>query len=202
MGIPKSMQEKYDVIAPIITEFCEKHLNSEYSAVSLLLLEKLCCKRPSPLIKGKPNTWACGIVYAIGSTNFLFDKTQRPHMKAAELAEKFGLSQSTAGSKAGEILKLLKITTFDPRWTLPSNLGDNPMVWMFETKSGFIIDVRYVSREIQEEFFNAGMIPFIPADRQSAPPPQEDSNSDPEKTERSKKKKEQYPIEGQLTFID
>ncbi|MCL2513772.1 MAG: DUF6398 domain-containing protein [Oscillospiraceae bacterium] len=146
MDVLKSMQEKYDIIEPIITKFCEKYLNGEYAAVSLRLLEKLCRKRPSPLIKGKPNTWACGIVYAIGSTNFLFDKSTAPYMKASELAEKFGLSQSTAGSKAGEIYKLLNISTFDPDWTLPSLLGDNPFVWMFETSGGFILDARHESR--------------------------------------------------------
>ena len=202
MKVPKSMQEKYDTIASIIIRFCEKNLNEEYASVSLLLLAKLCRKRPSPLIKGNPNTWACGIVYAIGSTNFLFDKSQPLHMRAKELAERFGISQSTAGNKAGEIYKLLNIAPLDPEWTLPSMLGDNPFVWMFETESGFIVDVRHAAREIQEKLFNAGMIPFIPADRKPAELPREEKKVESHKADSPKKKREQIPIEGQLTLID
>ena len=200
MRIPKSMQEKYDEISSIITEFCEKYLNDEYAAVSLLLLEKLCRKRPSPLNRGKPNTWACGIVYAIGSTNFLFDKSQTPYMQATELAEGFGLSRSTAGNKAGEIYKLLNITTFDPEWTLPSKLLENPMVWMFETDRGFIFDARYVPRETQEELYKAGMIPFIPADCEENESPQDDN--EPVKKNPTKRKREPDTIKGQITFDD
>ncbi|MCL2698953.1 MAG: DUF6398 domain-containing protein, partial [Defluviitaleaceae bacterium] len=135
-------------------------------------------------------------------TNFLFDKSQTPHMRAAELAKKFGLSQSTAGNKASEIYRLLKMTSFDPEWTLPSKLGDNPLVWMFETKSGFIFDARYASREIQEELFNAGMIPFIPADFEETAPPQDEDKSESMNTDHTKKKREQHLIEGQITFND
>jgi hypothetical protein len=167
MKIPKSMRDKYDAVVPIIIEFCGKHLNDEYTAMSLALLEKLCRKRPSPLIKGKPNTWAASIIYAVGSTNFLFDKSQTPHIRASELAEKFGLSQSTAGNKAGEICKIFDITRFDPEWTLPSNYENNPFIWMFQSDNGFVFDARRIPREDQEVLFNAGMIPFIPADRKN-----------------------------------
>ena len=82
--VPMAMLGKYEAIAAIIKEFCKEHLNEEYSDISLLMLEKLCRKRPSPIEYGKPNTWACGIIYAIGSINFLFDKSQTPHIRASE----------------------------------------------------------------------------------------------------------------------
>ena len=165
-AIKKPSQELYDSIAPLITGFCDDYLTEEYNETSLRMLGKLSRKRPSPLLKGNPNTWACGIVYAVGSNNFLFDKTQNPHMRAAELAEKFGLSQSTAGNKSREINKILKISMFDPEWTLPSRIGDNPLIWMFENERGILFDARHAPREIQARLFNAGLIPFIPADRQ------------------------------------
>jgi len=202
MKVPKSMLEKYEIIAPLITDFCEEYLNEEYADVSLLMLEKLCRKRPSPLLHGRPNTWACGIVYTIGSNNFLFDKSQTPYMRASDLAEEFGISQSTAGSKAAEIKKLLHIGVFDPEWTLPSKLGENPMVWMFETSNGFIFDARYASRAVQEDLFNAGQIPFIPADRKAAKEAQEEENITSEKTDTPKKKQERKVVEGQISFDD
>ena len=164
MNIPKSMKDTYDVIAPIIFEFCVDNLNEEYAAMSLLLLEKLCRKRPSPLLQGNPNTWACGIVYTIGTVNFLYDRSQPLYMRAVDLANGFGLSQTTASKKSSDIKKLLKVTVYDPEWTLPSKLKDNPYAWMFETNTGLIFDIRNAPRELQEEFYNAGMIPFIPDD--------------------------------------
>ena len=175
MKIPKSMQDKYADISTIISDFSDKYLNEEYTAMSLSLLALLCRKRPSPILSGKPNTWACGIIYAIGKTNFLFDRSQTPHIRASELAGMFGISQSTAGNKASEIKRVANIKPLDPEWTLPSRLFDNPMVWMFKTASGFMFDVRYAPRATQAEFFDAGLIPFIPADLNTAEVSPEDS---------------------------
>ena len=52
----------------------------------------------------------------------------------------------------------------DPHWTLPSKIGDNPMAW-YVTVNGLIMDARYMPREIQEEAYRKGLIPYIPADR-------------------------------------
>ena len=38
------------------------------------------------------------------------------------------------------------------------------MAWMIEF-NGFILDARYLKREIQEEAFRKGLIPYIPDDR-------------------------------------
>jgi hypothetical protein len=56
----------------------------------------LCRKRPSPLTSGKPSTWACAILYALDQVNFLFDRTQTPHLTPKELCAGFGVSTSTA----------------------------------------------------------------------------------------------------------
>ena len=150
---------------------------------------------------GKPNTWACGIVYAIGSTNFLFDRSQTPHMRAFELAEMFGISQSTAGNKAAEIKRLANIKQLDPDWTLPSRLGDNPRVWMFQTNSGYIFDVRYAPRDVQEEFFDAGMNPFIYVEIKPETA-REENKIEPPNEDKPARKREQTKIEGQIAFDD
>jgi len=165
MNVPKLMKEKYCEIELNIVNFCEKHFDEEYAIMSLKLLETLCWERPSPLLKGKTDTWAYAIVYAIGSANLLFDKTQTPYMKATDLAEKFGIGQSFVGNKAIEISKLLGIAPLDPEWTLPSKLKDNPMVWMVETKKGFAFDARKAPREIQKELLDSGLIHNISAGR-------------------------------------
>ena len=76
-NVPKEMQQRFDEVSKIIVDFCEDKLNDEYKQICLQLCATLCRKRPSPIISGKANTWACGIVHAIGMVNFLFDSTQK-----------------------------------------------------------------------------------------------------------------------------
>jgi hypothetical protein len=118
VNVPKTMSARYMEVAEIIEQFCDEKLNAEYKEICLRALQKLCRKRPSPLIKGRANIWACGIVYAIGSINFLFYKCQTINMAATDLAKWFGLSKNTAGSKAAEIKKLLNLSYFDAEFTL------------------------------------------------------------------------------------
>ena len=119
MAIPKVMQEKYDEIALLIAEFCDDRLNDEYKGLCLRLLEKLCRKRPSPLLGGREETWAAGIVYVICTNNYIFDKTNSLRMSAAALAAPFALSANAASVKASQIRKLLKLSSLDIQWLLP-----------------------------------------------------------------------------------
>jgi Domain of unknown function (DUF6398) len=163
--VPKAMQPVFDAVAAIIDDFCHKHLNEEYAQVSRKLAAALCRKRPSPLVKGKPEQWACASVYVIGSTNFLHDKNQSPHLPPGKLCELFGIGKSTATAKARSIKKMMGITCFDPRWTLPSKLSGNPVAWMIQV-NGFMVDARRMPLEIQEEAFRLRLIPFVPTTKE------------------------------------
>ena len=89
--VPKKMQEKYDAIVTLTDEVCKEYLDEEYAQLARQATAALCRKRPSPLLSGRVSSWACGIVYALGFVNFLFDKTQDPHMSAADLCAAFGV---------------------------------------------------------------------------------------------------------------
>lgn len=65
-GIAEEVQPAFENIAGLVDAFCREHLNEEYADLCRRLTEKLARKRPSPLVSGKPNTWACGIVRTIG----------------------------------------------------------------------------------------------------------------------------------------
>jgi len=164
MPIPKEMQAKYNEIAALIIDFCDKKLNDNYKNLCLQLLEKLCRKRLSPLLSGRAHTWAAGIVYTIGSNNFIFDKTQKIHLTANELVAPFGVSSSTASSKAAEIKKMFKIDYFNTEWMLPEHIENNSMVWTIMI-DGFFVDIRDMPLEIQEQAFEKGIIPYIPGER-------------------------------------
>ena len=126
MSVPKHMQSKYDEIAALIAPFCNEYLNDEYKALCLHALEKLCRKRPCPLLSGRARTWAGAILYAVGQANFLFDKSRTPYMKASELAERIGVGNSTLSAKAKELQKTLKINFYSAEWELPAFMEHNP----------------------------------------------------------------------------
>ena len=165
MNIPAQMQPVYEEIAGMIEEYCEKYMNEEYRTLCLRLLEKLCHKRPSPLLKGRRNTWAAGIVYAIAANNFIFDKSMPIHLTADELSRPFGIATSTAGNKAAEIRKLVRMSPWDTEWLLQELIEDNPAIWMLSV-DGFIVDARDLPLEFQQEAARRGLIPYVPAMRQ------------------------------------
>jgi len=165
---PPSREEKdepFRAISGLIDQFCKEHLNEEYAVLCRKLAEKLGRKRPSPLLQGNPNAWASGIVRAIGGVNFLHDKSQTPYMRATDIDHHLGTSPSTGAAKLAAIRKMFGMHQLDPHWSLPSRLEDNPMVWMIKI-NGFLMDVRYAPREVQEIAFRKGLIPYIPAGRE------------------------------------
>ncbi len=155
-------------VAAEITEltdgFCVDFLNEEYAKLCRELASALARKRPSPLLQGKRETWACGIVRTIGWVNYLDDLAQKPHMKLPVIDRAFGVAESTGQGKSKSIRKMLKIGNFDLRWTLPSKKDDNPRAWIVQV-NGMAIDARYAPKDIQEAAFKKGLIPYVPADQ-------------------------------------
>jgi hypothetical protein len=163
-SVPSSVEPAFSAIVSLIDAVCNKHLNEEYAALSRRLAATLARKRPSPILRGKPEIWACAIVYAIGAVNFLFDKSQTPHMRADELCNVFCISQSSGANKAKFIRDTLNMYQLDPNWCLPSRVDDNPMIWILQV-NGMMVDVRHMPREVQVIAYEKGLIPYIPADR-------------------------------------
>jgi hypothetical protein len=157
-------REIQELIAGMVDQFCREHLNEEYAVLCRKLTEKLARKRPSPLLSGKPNTWACGIVRTIGWMNFLDDRSQKPHMKLTAIDKLFGVGESTGQGKSMLIRRMFKIRQFDHHWMLPSRIEDSPTLWMLNV-NGFFMDIRDCPREAQEIAFEKGLIPYIPADQ-------------------------------------
>lgn len=169
--IPKRLtreekDENLGVVVELIDQFCKEHLNEEYAVLCRKLAEKLARKRPSPLVSGRPNTWACGIVRTIGWVNFLDDRSQKPHMKLTAIDKAFGVGESTGQGKSMLIRKTLKIRPMDPQWSLRSRMDQNPMAWMIQV-NGFLVDARFLKREVQEEALRKGLIPYLPEKPQS-----------------------------------
>ncbi len=144
--------------------FCREHLDDEYGALCRELAGVLARKRPSPLTRGKPESWASGIVRTVGWVNFLGDPSQPHHMKMTDIDKGIGVSEATGSAKSMAIRNLLDLRRLDPQWTLPSRMDQNPMAWMIEV-NGLIADARHLPRDIQEAAFRKGLIPYIPGDQ-------------------------------------
>jgi hypothetical protein len=151
-----------DKVIELTNAFCLNHLNEGYRELCEDMIAAL-LDIGVPLEKGRPASWASGIVHAVGWVNFLQDPSQSPHMTSAQLAEGFGVSQQTMQAKSRTIRDELDLMQMDPDWCLPALLKDNPLVWML-TVDGFFMDARTAPRELQEEAYRLGLIPYIPAD--------------------------------------
>lgn len=167
LKVPESMQALYAEITAVSGVFCKEHLNEEYAEMARKMAATLARKRPSPLVNGQVKSWAAGILYTLGQVNFLFDKSQTPHMRADELCKKIGVSQQTASGRAQKIKQTLKLFQMHPDWTLPSRVDDNPMIWILQI-NGYMVDIRSMPREVQVIAFDKGLIPYIPADRENS----------------------------------
>jgi nucleoid DNA-binding protein len=160
-NVPRKLRERFEAITGITDEFCHEHLNDEYAALSREMAAVLCEEKPSPLESGRARSWAAGIVYALGRVNFLSDKNLEPHMTMSEFCEKIGVSQGNASSKSRELWSQLGLIQMDPDWCLPSMLEGNPLAWIVEV-DGLPVDVRMLPREVQEEAYRLGLIPYMP----------------------------------------
>jgi hypothetical protein len=166
--VPAALQEKFETIALATDAFCDQHLNDEYKQLIRQALAALSRKRPSPLLKGHTNSWAAGAVHALGMVNFLFDASQTPHCKAADIWPHFGLATSTGQTHSRKVREALDMGQMDPQWTLPSRMDANPLVWMLEI-NGYMVDVRHMPLEVQDIAFAKGLIPYVPGRKVSQP---------------------------------
>jgi hypothetical protein len=162
--VPEAAKPAYDVIVGLTDAFCLEHLTHEYQMLCRKLAAALARKRPSPLVRGKPEVWACAVVRVIGWVNFLDDSSNSPHMKLTAIDKAFGVAESTGQGKAKAIRDLLKIRQFDFHWMLRQHIEESPMAWMISV-NGFIVDARRLKREVQEEAYRKGLIPYIPGEK-------------------------------------
>jgi len=158
---PAARQEMFVQIVRLTDAFCAEYLDEEYAEICQFMTANLCELQPSPLDKGRIPTWAAGIVFTVGSINFLNDPEFNPYLSAADLAQILKFSEGTLYNKRKQIEKALGVMPFDPNYTVSSLMEANPLVWMVEI-NGFPIDIRNAPREMQIEAFEQGLIPYLP----------------------------------------
>jgi hypothetical protein len=141
--MPEALPESSDAmdtrtreIARLAETACREGLDEEYAALARRAVETLAQTHPTLFDRGQPRGWACGVVYALGKLNFLFDPSQTPHLKSAEVCALCGVSPATGSARAQEVLAALDTFPFDPAWQLPSRQDDNPLLRMADLLGG------------------------------------------------------------------
>jgi hypothetical protein len=160
LRIPAALRGRAREILAITNQACTQHLDDEYARVCRQLVGRLARKRPSPLTRGDTRIWAAGAIYAVGQVNFLFDRSQQPHMTADQLAALLGVVKTTMANKAALINKALTLGVFEPDLTTTAMLEQHPLAWLVEI-DGLIVDARMLPRELQDEARRRGLIPDL-----------------------------------------
>jgi hypothetical protein len=162
LRIPAALRDRARQIMDVTDAACRQHLDDEYGRLARALVARLARKRPSPLVRGDVRIWAAGVIYALGQVNFLFDRTQTPHMTADELADALGVVKTTMANKAGLINRALDIGIYEPELLRTTMLEQHPMTWMVMV-DGLIVDARTLPLEVQDEARRRGLIPDLDA---------------------------------------
>jgi hypothetical protein len=158
LKIPVALRPRVSETIDIADAFCAEHLDAEYGELCRRLIARLARKRPSPLERGEPRIWAAGAVYALGSINFLFDRSSEPFMTADELAAGLGVAKTTMANKARRIRDVLVIAPMEPELSRREVLAE--LAWLVEL-DGFIVDARRLPRALQAEACRLGLVPDI-----------------------------------------
>jgi hypothetical protein len=154
------MPSSFERISALTDEFCVERLDAEYADLCRKLVAKLARKRPSPLVRGEPRIWAAAALYAVGSANFLFDRSQSPHLSGDELAALTGVPKSTMANKAKRIRDLVGLGPLDFEFCRRELLERNPLAWLVEV-NGIPVDARWLPPELQAEARRKGLIPDL-----------------------------------------
>ena len=169
LPLAPDVQARLEAVTALTDAVCADTLGDEYAGLARAAAEALAAGPGPPLLRGKAEGWAAGIVRAVGYVNFLSDPGTEPHLHTAEIAGLFGVSEATAATRARDVRDGLGLVRMDPHWTLPSALVRNPMAWLL-TINGMPLDARHAPAEIQARLADEGHIPFAPAVPSAQPP--------------------------------
>ena len=133
------IQQRYSEILELLRAFSSAKLNDEYFELAEKLLGKMARKRHVPFEMGKVEIWAAAIIHALGMVNFLFDRSQVPHVTVSEINEFFDTKQSTVGNKSKEIRDMFKMMRWDNEFETQRMQERNPYNRMMVLSNGMII---------------------------------------------------------------
>ena len=106
-------------------------------------------KREVPYRRGKLEIWASAVIYAIGSINFLFDKSFEPYVTSDQICKYFGAKKSTVSNKASQIKNMFNLSYFNPEFSTDRMQASSPFSSMVMV-DGLILPIKSLSIEMRE----------------------------------------------------
>lgn len=134
----RPVQDRQRQLTEMTAAFCREHVDAEHERLCKRLIDKMARKRAVPFLSGRMEIWAAAIVHALGSINFLFDKSFPPHTSPEAICDYFGVSKSTVGQKARVIREMFKLGYYDPEFSTEHMKQRNPFARM-ELVDGFLV---------------------------------------------------------------
>ncbi len=148
----KIVEEKAQKLVEMTGKFCQAFLDDDYRQLCEKLIVKMVRKRAVPFLSGRMEIWAAAVVYALGSINFLFDKSFKPFATAEDICNFFGTTKSTTSQKAKVIRDMFKMGYYDDEFSTAHMKENSPFSNMVMI-NGLIVDKRSLPPEIQERLF-------------------------------------------------
>ena len=145
----QEIKQKEQELLEITGAFCTQKLDDDYLKLCKKLIKKLGRRRDVPFQRGKLEIWAAAVVYAIGSINFLFDKSFEPYITAEQINEYFGTKNSTVTSKAREIKDMFEMWHFSPEFSTQKMAESNPLNQMVMV-DGLIVPIDNLPDDLQK----------------------------------------------------
>lgn len=141
-------EKKTRKLIEMTSEFCQLHLDDDYRHLCEKLIHKMSRKRTVPFSSGRIEIWAAAIVYALGSINFLFDKSFSPYVTAEDICTHFRTTRSSTSQKAKLIRDMFKLNYWDQEFSTSHMKKSSPFS-NFVVVDGLIVDKSHLPPEIQ-----------------------------------------------------
>lgn len=148
--MPKEkIKEHQEKILELTRLFCEEKLDDEYLQLCEKLINKMGRKKDVPFKRGKLDIWAAAVVHAIGTVNFLFDKSFEPFATVSDINDYFGTTASTVSQKSRNIQDMFNMSYFDAEFSTNQMNDQNPFNNMVMV-DGYIVPLNSLPKEYQE----------------------------------------------------
>ncbi|MFH5802746.1 DUF6398 domain-containing protein [Alienimonas sp. DA493] len=167
--VPLKLRPRFLEIVERTDAVCDAHLTDEYRGLCRAMTAAL-CQEGAPVGRGKAESWAAGVVYSVGSVNFLTDPSQDPHLRAEEIAAACGVSPATMYNKARVLREGLDLSPLDPEWMLSERRKRSPLAAFGGPApgAGDPEEVHLLEYEITEEPFPDAYLEALPSAEREA----------------------------------
>ncbi len=145
----QEIKEREKKLLELTGMFCSRNLDENYFKLCEKLIKKMGRKRDVPFKRGKLEIWAAAVIHAIGSINFLFDKSFEPYMTAQQICDYFDTKSSTVLNKAKQIRDMFNMTMFDAEFATEYMKEANPLNNVVVV-DGLIVPLSFIPKELQE----------------------------------------------------